>query len=191
MLAAILLAGCSEGPANGTYWAMHTIDDSYEGADGVDLVDVDNDGDADAVVGWEESGALLLHENPGPARVREPWGHTLISGGLTVGKIEDARFLATRDIWDQELVSENRDVYRAEWLAYRMLRKSWAAAVGEIIGTGGIAPVVSAFFVAPVLMGKAIPLLALVPSFLGSTLAGTVLGVLALRLLDRADIIEL
>ena len=71
---------------------MHVIDDSYEGADGVDLVDIDNDGDADAVVAWEESGALLLHENPGPARVREPWGHTLISGGLTVGKIEDARF---------------------------------------------------------------------------------------------------
>jgi len=92
MLAAILLAGCSEGPAHGAYWAMHIIDDSYEGADGVDLVDIDNDGDADAVVGWEESGALLLHENPGPARVREPWGHTLISGGLTVGKIEDARF---------------------------------------------------------------------------------------------------
>lgn len=92
MLAALLLSGCSEGPAHGTYWAMHIIDDSYEGADGVDLVDIDNDGDADAVVGWEESGALLLHENPGPARVREPWGHTLISGGLTVGKIEDARF---------------------------------------------------------------------------------------------------
>jgi len=68
------------------------MDDSYSGADGVDLVDIDNDGDADAVVGWEESGVLLLHQNPGPALVRAPWGHTLISGGLAVGKIEDARF---------------------------------------------------------------------------------------------------
>jgi hypothetical protein len=92
MLAALLLAGCSKDPAEGSYWTMHVIDDSYEGADGVDLVDIDNDGDADAVVPWEESGVLLLHENPGPARVREPWGHTRIGGGLSVGKIEDARF---------------------------------------------------------------------------------------------------
>ena len=75
-------------------------------------------------------------------------------------------------------------------LAYRMVRKSWAAAVGEIIGTGGIAPVVSAFFVAPVLMGNAIPLLALVPSFLFSTAAGALLGILALRLLKRANIVD-
>ena len=75
-------------------------------------------------------------------------------------------------------------------LAYRMVRKSWAAAVGEIIGTGGIAPVVSGFFVAPVLMGNAIPLLALVPSFLFSTAAGALLGILALRLLKRANIVD-
>lgn len=92
LLAALMLVACSDDPPPGRYWAMHVIDESYEGADGVDLVDIDNDGDADAVVGWEESGALLLHNNPGPARVREPWGHTLIGGGLTVGKIEDARF---------------------------------------------------------------------------------------------------
>lgn len=88
----MLLAGCTDSPPPGRYWTMHVIDDSYEGADGVDLIDIDSDGDADAVVAWEESGALLLHENPGPARVREPWGQTMISGGLTVGKIEDARF---------------------------------------------------------------------------------------------------
>ena len=75
-------------------------------------------------------------------------------------------------------------------MAYRMLRKSWAAAVGEVIGTGGIAPVVSALFVAPMLMGKAIPLLALVPSFICSTIAGALLAFLALRLLKRADIID-
>ena len=75
-------------------------------------------------------------------------------------------------------------------MAYRMLRKTWAAAVGEVIGTGGIAPVVSALFVAPILMGKAIPLLALVPSFICSTIAGALLGVLALRLLKRADIVD-
>jgi predicted membrane protein len=40
-------------------------------------------------------------------------------------------------------------------------------------------------------MGKAIPLLALIPSFLASTVAGAVLGVLAIKMLNRADIIEL
>jgi energy-coupling factor transport system ATP-binding protein len=75
-------------------------------------------------------------------------------------------------------------------IVYRITRRTWAAAAGEIVGTGGIAPVVSALFVAPILMGNAIPLLALVPSFLGSTLAGALLGVLALRLLKRADIVQ-
>ncbi|MBL0714543.1 MAG: energy coupling factor transporter S component ThiW, partial [Desulfosarcina sp.] len=65
------------------------------------------------------------------------------------------------------------------------------AAVGEIIGTGLIAPVVCALWVAPVFMGKAIPLLALVPSFLASTIAGALLGVLALKFLQRADIVDI
>ena len=65
------------------------------------------------------------------------------------------------------------------------------AAAGEITGTGLIAPVVSALWVAPVFMGKAIPLLALVPSFLASTIAGALLGVLALKFLQRADIIDI
>ncbi len=91
LLAALILSACSKAHPPDHYWTMHTIDDSYTGADGVDLVDIDGDGDADAVVAWEESGALLLHENPGPAGVRAPWNHTRISGGLSVGKIEDAR----------------------------------------------------------------------------------------------------
>ena len=76
-------------------------------------------------------------------------------------------------------------------LFYQLRRKLTLGAAGEIIGTGFIAPVVSALFVAPVLMGKAIPLFALIPSFLASTLAGAILGVLALKLLQRSDIISL
>jgi energy-coupling factor transport system ATP-binding protein len=75
-------------------------------------------------------------------------------------------------------------LYRFRWNIYD-------GAIGEVIGTGFIAPVVSALFVAPVLMGKAIPLFALIPSFLASTVAGAILGVLAIKLLNRADIIEL
>ena len=75
-------------------------------------------------------------------------------------------------------------------IAFRAVRRTWAAAAGEILGTGAIAPVVSALLVAPFLMGKTIPLLALVPSFLCSTVAGALLGILALRLLQRADIVH-
>ena len=74
---------------------------------------------------------------------------------------------------------------------YLRKRRIHEGAIGEIIGTGFIAPVVSAMFVAPVLMGKAIPLFALIPSFLASTVAGAVLGVLAIKLLYRADIVDL
>ena len=35
-------------------------------------------------------------------------------------KITDQRLLATRDVWQQEVISENRDVYRGEYLAYKM-----------------------------------------------------------------------
>ena len=74
---------------------------------------------------------------------------------------------------------------------YRRTLNLYVGAIGEVVGTGFIAPVVSAMFVAPVLMGKAIPLFALIPSFLASTVAGAVIGVLALKLLKRADIVRL
>ncbi len=72
---------------------------------------------------------------------------------------------------------------------YRMKRHMYLGAAGEVLGTGFVAPLVSAFFVAPVLMGRAIPLLALVPSFLASTVAGSALGIVALNLLKRAGMI--
>jgi energy-coupling factor transport system ATP-binding protein len=74
-------------------------------------------------------------------------------------------------------------------LAYRYVRRLDLAAAGEIIGTGLLAPVVSALVVAPFLMHKSIPILALVPSFAGSTIIGALLGVMALRMLQKADII--
>ncbi len=76
-------------------------------------------------------------------------------------------------------------------LFYRYTRNIYAGAAGEILGTGFIAPVVCALLVAPLFMGQIIPLLALIPSFLASTLAGAVLGVLAIRLLERADMVRL
>jgi hypothetical protein len=36
--------------------------------------------------------------------------------------IDDPELLSARDVWQQEIVSENRDVYRGEYLAFQMLR---------------------------------------------------------------------
>ncbi|MFC5050983.1 DNA repair ATPase [Rubritalea spongiae] len=41
--------------------------------------------------------------------------------------IEDERFLATRGVWDQEVVSENSEVYRAEYLVYKYLQSAVGA----------------------------------------------------------------
>ncbi|HUS34609.1 MAG TPA: DNA repair ATPase [Verrucomicrobiae bacterium] len=46
-------------------------------------------------------------------------------------QITDESFLATRDSWDQEVVSENAEVYRAEFLAWRLLQKSEASKNGQ------------------------------------------------------------
>ena len=45
-----------------------------------------------------------------------------LSGTNFFEPIEDAELNATKDVWDQSLVSENRDVYRGEYLAYQMLQ---------------------------------------------------------------------
>ncbi len=74
---------------------------------------------------------------------------------------------------------------------YRHKPRIAFAAIGEVVGTGFIAPLVSALLVAPFLMGKAIPLLALIPSFVGSTIAGTIIGIVAIKFLQRADIVHL
>ena len=76
-------------------------------------------------------------------------------------------------------------------LAYRYSRSIYLGALGEMIGTGLLGAVASAFIVAPVLMGKAIALGALIIAFSGSTIAGSIIGVLALNLLDRAGLAKL
>jgi hypothetical protein len=49
--------------------------------------------------------------------------------------IEDQDLLATRDVWDQHLVSENREVYRAEYLAFQFLSELYRP-VPEGTGAG-------------------------------------------------------
>ena len=45
-----------------------------------------------------------------------------LSGTDYFERITDEAFLATRDVWDQEVLSENALVYRAEYLVYQMLQ---------------------------------------------------------------------
>ncbi len=75
--------------------------------------------------------------------------------------------------------------------AYRFTRNLYLSAAGEMIGTGLIAAILSAMVVAPMIMGQTIALTALIASFLSSATLGAVIGVLALRMLDRAGVIEL
>ena len=72
-LAAILgQQALAEG--RGPAWPVHVIDSGLSGADGVRLIDVDDDGDLDLAVGWEQSGVSRLYLNPGPVpAVRGRW----------------------------------------------------------------------------------------------------------------------
>jgi len=45
-----------------------------------------------------------------------------LSGTNYFASIEDEAFLATREVWSQEVVSENHDVYRAEYLAHKIFQ---------------------------------------------------------------------
>jgi hypothetical protein len=91
-LTVFAVGACSPKSVSTSHWPMHTIDNTFEGADGVDASDIDGDGDVDLVVGWEESGQAALYENPGARNVLENWHRTNISVGLDVRKIEDAQF---------------------------------------------------------------------------------------------------
>ena len=55
--------------------------------------------------------------------LRDEQMHLHLTGTDFFEVIEDERLLATRDVWDQEVVSENRLVYRGEYLAYNLLQE--------------------------------------------------------------------
>ena len=73
---------------------------------------------------------------------------------------------------------------------YLLTRSIYLGALGEVIGTGLLGAIVSALIVAPVLMNKTMAVAGLIIAFSGSTLLGSILGVLALRLLGRAGFVR-
>ena len=74
---------------------------------------------------------------------------------------------------------------------YHYTRNIYLGALGEVVGTGFLGSLVSVLIVAPMLMGKAMALGALMIAFSGSTILGSILGILALKLLDRAGFVTL
>lgn len=74
---------------------------------------------------------------------------------------------------------------------YRYTKNIYMGALGEILGTGILGAIVSALIVAPVLMGKAMALGALIIAFSGSTILGSIIGILGLKLLERAGFVRL
>ncbi|MGQ9647962.1 MAG: energy coupling factor transporter S component ThiW [Thermodesulfobacteriota bacterium] len=75
-------------------------------------------------------------------------------------------------------------------LLYRCTQKIYLAAIGEVVGTGLLGAIVSTLIVAPLLMKKTMAMGALIVAFSGSTLLGSIIGVLALKFLQRAGVIK-
>lgn len=73
-------------------------------------------------------------------------------------------------------------------LAYRAFKNVYLAGLGEVIGTGLLGAVVSAWLVGPVLMGKTMAVGTLVAAFSVSTIGGTILGIVLLHILRRGGI---
>jgi len=108
--ALLLLVGClCSGLLTGLAkpWKRHTIDSSSKaagklGADGVRLADVNGDGLLDITTGWEQGGAIVVYQNPGPAKARAAWP------SVTVGRVvspEDAMFIDLDNDGNLDVVS--------------------------------------------------------------------------------------
>jgi energy coupling factor transporter S component ThiW len=73
-------------------------------------------------------------------------------------------------------------------LAYRAFRHVYLAGLGEIVGTGLLGALVSAWLVGPVLMGRTMAVGTLIVAFSVSSAGGTLLGLIVLKLLRRGGI---
>jgi energy-coupling factor transport system ATP-binding protein len=113
-----------------------------------------------------------------------PWWATGVA--LTIGILRNALGTGTLLAFPGGMIGAFIAGY-----VYRYTRNIYLGALGEIVGTGLIAAVVSASIVAPMFMGKTMAMSALIIAFSGSTIVGSIVGVLALKLLERAGFAEL
>jgi len=75
-------------------------------------------------------------------------------------------------------------------LAYKAFKNSYLAGAGELIGTGLLGALASAWIIVPVFMGKSMALATLIIAFSISSLGGTIIAIIALHILRRAGIWE-
>jgi hypothetical protein len=76
----------------GEPWTRHAVDNTFDGADGVKLKDVNNDGRPDITTGWEEGGVVRVYLHPLPEKVRDPWP------SVTVGAVESPEDAVFADV---------------------------------------------------------------------------------------------
>jgi hypothetical protein len=68
VLLVLLLTGCAVEYVEADYWVMHSSEDQLHGADGVELFDINGDGNSDALSSWEESAAVSVGKGYGTNR---------------------------------------------------------------------------------------------------------------------------
>jgi energy-coupling factor transport system ATP-binding protein len=73
-------------------------------------------------------------------------------------------------------------------VAYKAFKNVYAAGLGEVVGTGLLGALASAWIVAPIFMDKSMALATLIIAFSVSTLGGSIFGVIALHVLRKAGI---
>jgi energy-coupling factor transport system ATP-binding protein len=73
-------------------------------------------------------------------------------------------------------------------LAYRVFKSAYAAGLGEVIGTGVIGALASAWLVGPVLLEKSMAAGVLVAAFSLSSVGGALAGLLALKFLRKVNL---
>ncbi|HEX6990103.1 MAG TPA: energy coupling factor transporter S component ThiW [Bacillota bacterium] len=106
-----------------------------------------------------------------------PWPATAVA--LVVGVLRNALGLGTPLAFPGGMIGA-----LLAGLAYRRFRTYWAAIAGEVFGTG-ILGALASVPVAHLVMGQAVAVLAFVPGFLVSTVSGSILAWVVLKVLDR------
>ncbi|MCU0559199.1 MAG: energy coupling factor transporter S component ThiW [Desulfobacterales bacterium] len=72
--------------------------------------------------------------------------------------------------------------------AYRIFGKPWAAGLGEVVGTGLLGALVSAWLVGPLLLGKSMAVAGMVAAFGLSSAAGAAAGLWVLKFLRKVHV---